>query len=236
MEYVSRKIKGIRTRENLSQEAFSKELNYSKGYLADIETGRTQPSRKFLESIQANFGMSLDWLLSENQILDQIEFNRTSEKPHILFVYAFTQRGLDKAEIVLRDLLKEKRHMIVDASGVTSKVQLLKIITNEKGNTDQLWQHLENSFLQDQTVLTLKGMSLSNIPNSGYLVRDIFKLTDSGNENKWHESAAVSGKNVPKPSLIVLDFPSYLEKSTASFWYYAFPIYSTTARGRRKAK
>ena len=164
MPNVSKKIREIRTRENLSQEEFSKLLGYSKGYLADIETGRTRPSRKFLESIQINFGASIDWLLRENQILDLIEFNRTSEESYIIFVYAFTQRGLDEAEVMLRDLLTGKRHLMIDASGVNSIYQLLRKIFNKDGNTDQLWKRLEGMMLNDDIVLILKNMSsFSNI-------------------------------------------------------------------------
>jgi transcriptional regulator with XRE-family HTH domain len=234
MEHVSRKIKNIRLKENLSQDAFSKILNYSKGYLADIETGRTKPSRKFLESIQLNFGVSLDWLLSESQILDLIAYNQTSQEPYILFIYAFTQRGLDEAEIMLLDLLQDMQHMMIDASGVTSKYHLLKNILHEEGNTAQLWKRLKNTFMRDNTVMTVKGLSLSKIPRSGRLVQDIFKITDTVNENNWHESETVPGKDIQRPSLIVLDFPSYLEKNLDSFWYYSVPIYATAPKGRRK--
>jgi len=236
MPNVSKKIKEIRTRENLSQEEFSKLLGYSKGYLADIETGRTRPSRKFLESIQINFGASIDWLLRENQILDLIEFNRTNEESYIIFVYAFTQRGLDEAEVMLRDLLTGKRHLMIDASGVNSIYQLLRKIFNKDGNTDQLWKRLEGMILNDDIVLILKNMSLSKISKSGHLVRDIFKITDDAWERKWNGAEMAHVEKKPKSSIIILDFPSYLEKNLTSFWYYAVPIYSTAPKGRRKVK
>ena len=41
----SKKIKQIRVNLNLSQDNFAKSLGFSKGYIADIESGRTKPSR-----------------------------------------------------------------------------------------------------------------------------------------------------------------------------------------------
>jgi len=47
----------------MSQDAFSESLGYSKGYIADIERGRTKPSRNLLEKIQEKYNISIDWLL-----------------------------------------------------------------------------------------------------------------------------------------------------------------------------
>ncbi|MBW1804436.1 MAG: hypothetical protein JRJ85_27345, partial [Deltaproteobacteria bacterium] len=106
----------------------------------------------------------------------------------------------------------------------------------EDGNTDQLWERLEDMMLNDDIILILKNMSRSKIPKSGHLVRDIFKITDDAWETKWNGAEMAQGVKKPKSSLIILDFPSYLEKNLTSFWYYAVPIYSTAPKGRRKVK
>ncbi len=47
----------------MSQNDFSKSIGYSRGYIADIEKGRTKPSRNLLEKIQEKYNISIDWLL-----------------------------------------------------------------------------------------------------------------------------------------------------------------------------
>lgn len=65
MSDISKKIKILRSATKRTQESFAEMLGFSKGYLADIETGRIKPSRKFLEAIQLKCGISIDWLLQE---------------------------------------------------------------------------------------------------------------------------------------------------------------------------
>ena len=85
MPALSEKILGIRADANLSREKFAKSLGYSKSYIADIETGRTKPSRKLLEAIGRVYGVSIDWLLSDSQILDIIEANKKTKNPNLIF-------------------------------------------------------------------------------------------------------------------------------------------------------
>jgi len=236
MAEISEKIKAIRAIENLSQEDFSKILGYSKGYVADIETGRTKPSRKFLEAVQLTYGVSIDWLLRESQILELIEANKKTEYPHLIFAYAFTQSGIEQAEGMMRHLLAKKKYFLVDASGVSTFNKLLKKIVHRNESADRLWKRLENLLLNDEIVLILKCMSQSKIARSGDHVRDIFKIIDDAWDNRWDGTEMIREYKYPKSSLIVLDYPSYLEKNMQTFWYYAVPIYATAPKGRRQAR
>ncbi|MBW2062619.1 MAG: helix-turn-helix transcriptional regulator [Deltaproteobacteria bacterium] len=65
MSDISKKIKILRSATKRTQKSFAEMLGFSKGYLADIETDRIKPSRKFLEAIQLKCGVSIDWLLQE---------------------------------------------------------------------------------------------------------------------------------------------------------------------------
>lgn len=230
--FASQKIKEIRKKQRLSQNNFAKSLGYSQGYIADVESGRAKPSRGILEAIQRVYGTSIDWLLSENQILDLIEENKNSEVPqHIIFFYAFTQQGIDRSEEILRNVLANTKYIFVDASGIKSGSQFLKKIFNVEGTTQQLWvKQLEPMMLNEEVVLIIKNMSLSKIPDSGGLIRSIFKIMDDAMEKRQEGTRSDMVRKRTKSSLIVLDYPSYLEKNM--LWgYYAIPLYLLSKYG-----
>ncbi len=179
-----------------------------------------------MEAIQRVYGTSIDWLLSENQILDLIEENKNPEVPqNIIFVYAFTQQGVDSSEEILRSLLADTKYIFVDASGIKSGYQFLKKIFNVEGTTQQLWdKQLEPMMLNEEVVLIIKNMSLSKNPDSGGLIRSIFKITDDATEKRQEGPRSVMVRKRTKSSLIILDYPSYLEKNMV-FGYYAIPVY-----------
>lgn len=229
MTILKNKILEIRVDLNLSREKFAKSLGYSKSYVADIETGRTKPSRRFLEKISSVCGVSIDWLLSESTILALIEANKITENPDLIFTYAFTQKGIDGAEKRLKEILADRNYLLVDARGVKSTAQFMKRIYNKENDPRkikiQLWERLEYAMLYDEVVLIVKNLSLSEISDSGDLIRSIFKIMDDA----WDKEASKKAKTLitlnTQSSLIVLDFPSYLEKNVGSFGYYAIPIY-----------
>ncbi|MBW2606382.1 MAG: helix-turn-helix transcriptional regulator [Deltaproteobacteria bacterium] len=230
MKNLSEKIIHIRAQANLSRDKFAKTLEYSKSYITDIETGRTKPSRRLLEAISRVYSVSIDWLLSDSYIIDLIEDNKNTENPNIIFIYAFTQKGIDDAEIMLKELLEEKKFIFVDASGLKTYVQFLKKLFNRKDYTgqisDKLLDQLKDMMLNEKIILIIKNMSLSKITRSGGHIRDIFKIMD----DSWDVEGARKGGQwrhlKPQSSLIILDFPSYLEKNINTFGYYAVPIYA----------
>lgn len=68
--------------------------------------------------------------------------------------------------------------------------------------------------LNQEIILIIKNMSLSQIPRSGDTIRSVFKIMDDASSQS-------------KSSLILLDFPSYLEKNMQSFGDYVVPIHHT---------
>lgn len=229
MTNLKNKILEVRVDSNLSREKFAKLLGYSKSYVADIETGRTKPSRRFLEKISSVCGVSIDWLLSESTILNLIEANKKTENPDLIFTYAFTQKGIDEAEITLQEILANRNYLLVEARGVKSVAQFMKCIYNKENDPGkikyQLWEKLKHMMLYEEVVLIIKNLSLSKISWSGNLVRSIFKIMDDAFDQEASRKAKKVIKLNPQSSLIVLDFPSYLEKNMDSFGYYAVPIY-----------
>jgi transcriptional regulator with XRE-family HTH domain len=85
---IGERIKYFRKKQGLNQREFAKKLEYSYGYVADLERGRQKPSREFLEKLGHAFGISSDYILHGNlfyfwdQKLDEIENKlKSSEIP-----------------------------------------------------------------------------------------------------------------------------------------------------------
>ncbi|AWZ21114.1 Hypothetical protein RAK1035_2406 [Roseovarius sp. AK1035] len=49
--------------QKLSQRELSAAIGVSRGYIGDIEAGRSEPSRNFLERLQERFGLRADYIL-----------------------------------------------------------------------------------------------------------------------------------------------------------------------------
>jgi transcriptional regulator with XRE-family HTH domain len=65
------RIRALRKKLGLSQKQFAKKLEYSQGFLAEIEMGKKQPSRAFLKRLVEVFGASIDYVLY-GDALDQM--------------------------------------------------------------------------------------------------------------------------------------------------------------------
>jgi transcriptional regulator with XRE-family HTH domain len=83
---VGERIKYFRKKQKINQREFAKKLEYSYGYIADLERGRQKPSREFLEKLRDVFGISSDYILHGDlfsfweQKLDEIEDKLRSEE------------------------------------------------------------------------------------------------------------------------------------------------------------
>lgn len=227
---LSEKIKTIRLNKNLSQDKFAKLLGFSKGYLADIETGRTSPSRNFLNALEFNAGISIESLLKENQILNTIEHNIDQKNPYIIFLFAFIREGLDYISDMLLNLIKDKTYILIDASNLTQK-QLLQKISGDDSPINKLVDLLQYRLVSEELILIIKNLSLSKIPNSGALVRSIFKIMDDFDPSLYKRRFPdiVFQHEHTRSSLIIIDTPSYLEKNMKFIGYYTIPIYSINA-------
>lgn len=60
---IGYRLSRIRKERNLTQADLASQIEVSRGYIADIEVGRTTPSRNFLESIVERFLVNAHWLL-----------------------------------------------------------------------------------------------------------------------------------------------------------------------------
>lgn len=62
-EQYGKRLRAWRTGQGLSQRDLSSQLEVSRGYIGDIEGGRSEPSRNFLMRLQERFGVRSDYIL-----------------------------------------------------------------------------------------------------------------------------------------------------------------------------
>ena len=224
---VSEKILRKRLSLGLTQEEFANKIGYSRSYVAEIETGKVQPSRKFLLAVSNKLNLSIDELVSDSLVLKAIDANRGTENPDIIFLFAFTQNDIEWIKDYLKELLKNRKTIIVEASAMTNYKQVYSAILNKEYKTFMYRDELSEILLNDEIMLVIKNISLSKMPKKqkGGVIRDIFKIMDDAWDSRKGDEDHVSRHKDPKSALIVLDFPSFLENFYNEIGYYAVPVY-----------
>lgn len=75
---IKDRIKEVRKANKLSQTDFGKSLGVSRDIIANLETGRVEPTELIKKSISNEFGISLEWLeTGEGQMMQ--DFSRDTE-------------------------------------------------------------------------------------------------------------------------------------------------------------
>lgn len=75
---IKDRIKEVRKANKLSQADFGKSLGVSRDIIANLETGRVEPTELIKKSISNEFGISLEWLESGEGKMMQ-DFSRDTE-------------------------------------------------------------------------------------------------------------------------------------------------------------
>ena len=76
------RIKLLRKELNLSQAAFAEKLGYTRGKIENIELGRVEPNKLFLQQIGSTYNVDPDWLetgegemfLPSDEVTDLFDF------------------------------------------------------------------------------------------------------------------------------------------------------------------
>lgn len=68
MGSIGQRIKDLRKSNNLTQKEFAKIINLSQGRLSELEQNKTKPSSDTLISICQHFKISINWLLTGENI------------------------------------------------------------------------------------------------------------------------------------------------------------------------
>lgn len=79
------RLSAWRKEKGLSQRALGSVMGVSQGYIGDIEAGRSEPSRNFLQNLTERFGVSADWILygvgvAETERAAGFEADRTGKR------------------------------------------------------------------------------------------------------------------------------------------------------------
>jgi len=208
MEYTANQIAYLRSSLDISQEEFAKSVGYSRSYVKDLESGRVKPSRAFLEALRAKYGISIDALLNNlgSQIVAGLNAHFLTSDRGFIYLYDFTDSGLDAAEQKLLEFLDGKKFKIIDGRKVKSRLAFFSELSGMEGHHDfhKHFEHLRST--SDYDFIVLKRFSESPMKNLMWgIYRDIARYVPS--------------------SLIVIDKPSYLEKNINNLYYSAFPIH-----------
>jgi len=208
MEYAAAQIANLRFFLGMSQEDFAKSINYSRSYVKDVESGRVKPSRGFLEALKAKYGISIDAILSNlgTQIIAGLSARFLTSERGFIYVYDFTDSGLDAAEQRLLEFLSGKKFKIIDGKKVKGKIDFFSQLSGlkQRGNVFKHFEHFTTT--SDLEFLVLKCFSESTIKKEMWgIYRDLSRRM--------------------RGSLIVIDKPGYLEKYIARLYHAAFPIH-----------
>ena len=226
MNTPASRIVALRQSQGLTQESFGDVIGYSRTYISDIEMGKTPPSRRFLEAVSKKFGVSIDGLLANSKILELIDYNKGTDDPQIIFCYAFSQEGLREYEDYLKELLEPEKTRFVDASVFKTATEFLNAIADSAAKSPgKAYDKVRDLVLTEDLRLVLKGLSTSRVSKAVNLVYDIFKTMDDA----WLKQikAQPGGEEVLRPvksSIIILDYPSFLENNYKLLGYYSVPV------------
>lgn len=142
MENSSKQISFLRSTLKLTQEAFGQNLGYSRSYVKDIESGRVKPSRAFLEAVNAKYGVSIDSLLSSLGELIVNVLNRIPQRSDygFIYLYDFTDAGLDEAETDLMEYLSNHSYTLVDGRDIKTETDLYaRLAGQDKSIKNDKW-------------------------------------------------------------------------------------------------
>ncbi|MFZ0928121.1 MAG: helix-turn-helix transcriptional regulator [Syntrophobacteraceae bacterium] len=216
MEISQRQIALLRRSQSLSQAAFAKEVGYSQSYVGDIESGRVMPSRRFLEAVGERFKVSIDQLTSDlgEQILRVLESISSISGGGFLYMYDFTDKGLDVCEAEALNIAQPHPHRFLDAVHIKTTRQMLHELTGMPLGSD-MWDQFCIHY-GECLFYIIKNISKSPMTNKDkiYFLKDVSELL-GGTSN-----------------LIVIDKPSFLEKNANKLYYFAYPFRVSGRFGR----
>jgi len=204
-EYIS----FLRFTLKLTQDKFAKRMGYSRSYVKNIETGKVKPSRRFLEALNENYGVSIDSLLGEmgDRVLKSLKRIPSLSGFGFVYIYDFTDSGLNEAEKQLLNFLQNRPFVFIDGKKIKSAKQLWETLTGESGSTRKLYEIFEAMCGDDYKYIIIKNFSLSGI-------------REKAMELKW-----LAREIGPWGALIIIDKPSFLERNAEMFYYHAYPIH-----------
>lgn len=217
MSKAAIQIEFLRSTLKLSQESFAKKIGFSRSYVRDIELGKAKPSRRFLEEVSKNFGVSADLFLTDlgERIISILDKIPSISGEGFIYLYDYTDKGLQEAENQLIRFLSNFNYLLLDGKEIKSENHFFSLLTGEKGQLVRLWDLFKESVLNNEyKFFVIKNFSLSGVKYKVPVLRGFFRIT------------AMNG------ATILIDKPCFLERNVSSLYYYAYPIHVSGPFGR----
>lgn len=119
MTTIGERLKAFREELGLNQIEFSSRTKINRTYMSDVESGRREPSKNFMDSLNKTFGISYNWLLTGEGPMflsspDRVASESPEAKEASLAVNALRNDILaQKIVLMLREVDEEGRREIL---------------------------------------------------------------------------------------------------------------------------
>ena len=118
MEVIGKKIKMLRTLNNLTQEELASRCDLTKGYISQLENDLTSPSIATLVDILDVLGSNLNEFFSSDTISEKIVFTKenyfSKNNEYGSITWLITNAQKNEMEPILIELKKDKKSMELD--------------------------------------------------------------------------------------------------------------------------
>lgn len=104
-EIIGKRIKHIRTKKGISQEALAASANIATNYIGQIERGKRNPTISVLENISNVLEVSVQELLNENYKDIYLPLDSSSELSEIIFLLeSFSHEQLHNTKLIIEQI------------------------------------------------------------------------------------------------------------------------------------
>jgi len=104
---MNKRLKQVRETTKLSQKAFAQELGIAQSVIAEIETGKNEPSRNLMIRLKKCYKVSIDWLLTgEGEMFKKKDIKDIIDKENL-------DNVSQKILIMLEGMTEEERREVL---------------------------------------------------------------------------------------------------------------------------
>lgn len=133
--HTGQRIKIIRSKHSLTQQAFSDRIGISPNYLSELETGKAKPSKPVLLALEHRYGVSYDWLLNgKGPESVELENKLNTEEKEILSILRKNRELYQTVKSLSNKYVENKRILskLSDNINISKEQALLLLTTVDK--------------------------------------------------------------------------------------------------------
>jgi transcriptional regulator with XRE-family HTH domain len=133
---IGERIKQLRMKKGLSQQALAKRLGTSSGYISELEQGKKMPGAELLLSLKREFDVDLNWLVASEIIMvpgnHDIPQNKLCGKVGGRVVCYNYDDLIEEVLVIMGDLPTDAKEEV--ARCARKERQLAELLAKEKRN------------------------------------------------------------------------------------------------------